>query len=291
MQGNIVKLSSLGEVEERLDALAPEPPEGGDGPNLPSILHFVWVGGRAPASVEARIRTWADLNPGCVIVLWDDHAIVGLAEAEASADLAELLEAAPNAAALSDVGRFAILNRFGGIYLDSDMEACRPIAPLLSYPNGFVVRESRSLLTASAVGLPRRSLFGQVALRSMSEVLRERESIDNFATGPPLVTELSRAARALGADGPATLPEWTFFPDNPFRFPRESRTAFPPYGIHLFDHSWAEGGELRVRRRFGRAILQLLLPRDTAVGQRRQVQLLLRRITTVELASAVSAGA
>ena len=291
MLGNFIKLSSLEEAEERLDAVPPELPSGEGGLRLPSSLHFIWVGGRAPVSVETRIRTWAQLNPACVVVLWDERAIAGLAEAEESAELAELLAVVPNPAALSDVGRFAILNRFGGIYLDSDMEACRPIASLLSYSSGFVVRESKWLLTASAVGLPRRSLFGQAALRSMSEVLRKREAIDNFATGPPLITELSRGARSLGMDGPAVLPEWTFFPDNPFRFPRESRSPFPPYAIHLFDHSWAEGGELRVRRRLARGVLQLLLPRDTAVGQRRPVQLELRRITTVELASAVSAGA
>lgn len=290
MEGNFVKVTALPEAEERIGDGGSSTADPGES-SLPPVLHFIWVGKDPPTTVRTRIRGWAELHPGYMVCLWGEEALAELGETATTPFLEELLKAAPNAAALSDVGRFAILDRFGGIYLDSDMEACRPISPLFAYPSGFVVRESKWLLTASAIGLPRGSVFGRVALSSMKAALVERGAIDNFTTGPPLITELSRAMRVLGLDGPASLPEWTFFPDNPFRFPRGSRSQFPPYGIHLFDHSWGEGDELRARRRVVRAILQLLLPRDSAVGNRRGAQLALRRITMIGLASALSVEA
>ncbi|HEY2631555.1 MAG TPA: glycosyltransferase [Solirubrobacteraceae bacterium] len=235
---------------------------------------------------------WAWLNPSFTVCLWGNRALESLADAcaEPIPQVQELMDAAPNAAALSDVGRFAILDRLGGIYLDADMEACRPIAPLLGHRGGFVVRESRWLLVASALGLPRAGAYGRVALRIMAKAKQQRGAIDNFVTGPPLITELGRAVRLLGVNGPDVLPEWTFFPDNPFRFPRRTRSTLPPFGVHLFDHSWAEGTELRLSRRIARAALQSLSPRDVAVGKRREVQLELRRLAMVEMATAAPGG-
>ncbi len=259
---------------------------------LPSSIHFIWVGAEPATEIMRRLHGWAWLNPSFAVCLWGDRGLGTLADAhsEHASNVRGLMDSAPNAAALSDVGRFAILDRLGGIYLDADMEACRPIAPLLGHQCGFVVRESRWLLVASALGLPRASAYGRVALGVMEKARLQRGGIDNFVTGPPLITELGRAVRLLGVDGPEVLPEWTFFPDNPFRFPRRTRSALPPYGVHLFDHSWAEGTELRLSRRIARAFLQSASPRDVAVGKRRDVQLELRRLAIVEMVTAASGG-
>lgn len=281
---NFHRLATLAEAEEVCSLEQNESSQDGLSPSI----HFIWVGAEPPAETMRRMHSWAWLNPSFTVCLWGEDALGALADAGPPDHMRKLMDAAPNAAALSDVGRFAVLDRFGGVYLDVDMEACRPIAPLLGYRFGFVVRESRWLLVASALGLPRASTFGRVALRVMEKARIRRGAIDNFVTGPPLITELGRAVRLLAVDGPEILPEWTFFPDNPFRFPRRTRSGLPPYGVHLFDHSWGEGVELRFSRRIARAVLQSMSPRDIAVGKRRDVQLELRRLAMVELATAVS---
>jgi hypothetical protein len=281
---NFHRFATLADAE----GVCSRPGDGNLQDSLSPSIHFIWVGAEPPGETILRMHGWAWLNPSFTVCLWGDEALGGLADAAGAEHVRELMEAAPNAAALSDVGRFAILDRFGGIYLDTDMEACRPVAPLLGHRFGFVVRESRWLLVASALGLPRASMFGRVALRVMAKAGIQRGSIDNFVTGPPLITELGRAVRLLAVDGPEVLPEWTFFPDNPFRFPRRMRSALPPYGIHLFDHSWGNGNELQFSRRVARAALQSVSPRDIAIGRRRDVQLDLRRLAMVELATAAT---
>jgi hypothetical protein len=252
-------------------------------PSLPQRINFVWVGGNLPRPVLRRMTTWATLNPEFDVLLWNDDSLAELANDDEIGLLATLCAAARNPAALSDVARFAILQRFGGIYLDADMEACRPVTALVEHEHGFVVRESRSLVQAAALGLPAGSPFARVALRVMELTTAECGELDNFASGPPLVTELCRAYRALGLCGPAVLPEWTFFPENPFRFPRRVRSALPPYGVHLYEHSWGAGSELRLARRVARGLAQSLLPRDAAVGRRMRTQRALRKLATSEL--------
>jgi hypothetical protein len=251
--------------------------------SLPALIHFVWVGPNPPSATVRRMHDWAVLNPSFSVCLWRDPPLKELAESY-GAPVPELLRATPNAAAVSDIGRFTILNALGGIYLDADMEACRPITPLLTYSAGFIVRESRWLIVASVVGLQRNSLFGRAAIGVIERMRQRNASINNFVTGPPLVTELSRAASLLAERSPVVLPDWTFFPYNPFRFPVHRRSSMPPYAIHLYDHSWGEGAELHFFRRSVRALLQILSPRDVALGKRRSVQLELRKLAIVEIA-------
>jgi hypothetical protein len=260
-------------------------PNGTEARSLPPRINFVWVGGRAPQSVLRRATSWATLNPELEVLLWDDGSMAELAAADETGSLARLCAAATNPAAFSDVARFAILQRFGGLYLDTDIDACRSVTPLLEHEHGFVVRESRSLVVAGALGLPAGSPFARVALRVMELMTAESGELGNFACGPPLVTELCRSYRALGLVGPAVLPEWTFFPENPFRVPRHIRSAHPPYGIHLYEHSWGSGSELRPARRVARALAQTLLPRDAAVGRRMRTQRALRKLARRELAA------
>ncbi len=249
---------------------------------LPPLLHFVWVGSPPTPKLRSRLSTWSSINPQTLVLLWDEEAVRELAKDDA--DVVALLDAVPNAAAFSDIARFLILVRHGGIYLDCDMEACRPITALLDDANGFVVRESRWSITASAIGLVAGSMYGQAALAVMKSELDRFGEIDNYVTGPPLVTELHRVLRLLRVpDRPAVLPAWTFFPDNPFRFPRRDLSGMPAYGIHLYDHTWASGGELTVFRRLAR-VAQVMTPKDVAVGRKSRTQRALKEACASEVA-------
>ncbi len=231
---------------------------------LPNLIHFVWVGSPPPAVVCSRLDSWAALNPDAHVLLWSEAALLELMEMPAAARRRGLYDASKNPAAKSDVARFLLLQSFGGMYFDTDMEACRPVTELRWKEHGFIARESRWLLVASALGLPADSLFGELALECMTRCTDGGE-LDNFMSGPPLITELNRAFVSNGVAGPAVTDPSAFFPDNPFRFPRSALGTTVPYAVHLFDHSWAEGGELSRMRKMLR-VAQVATPRDVAVG-------------------------
>ncbi|UHA73453.1 eCIS core domain-containing protein [Paenibacillus sp. 481] len=116
-------------------------------PIVPSLMHFVWLGGRLPAEREQNIITWSYQASHVTVNLWlDEHSerVTNVSELQRHGieirntselyDSAEELEATANklptyhggrvnpaaAGALSDVVRLEILYKEGGTYMDSD---------------------------------------------------------------------------------------------------------------------------------------------------------------------------
>lgn len=66
-------------------------------------------------------------NPDFTFILWDEDACV----ATLGLNILELKDRFQNWAAVSNLVRLLILQRYGGVYTDLDVECLKPIAPLL----------------------------------------------------------------------------------------------------------------------------------------------------------------
>ena len=95
---------------------------------IPKIIHYCWFGGKAlPKSAEKCIKSWQKYMPGYEIKRWDEsnfdiNAI----------DYTRDAYAAGKYAFVSDYARFYVLNRFGGIYFDTDVEVIAPFDDILA---------------------------------------------------------------------------------------------------------------------------------------------------------------
>ena len=98
---------------------------------IPKIIHYCWFG-RAPKPeiVESCIASWRRFCPGWELREWNED----------NWDLerfpyAQDAYASKNWALVSDVARLDILDRFGGVYLDTDVEILRenPFEPYLRF--------------------------------------------------------------------------------------------------------------------------------------------------------------
>jgi Glycosyltransferase sugar-binding region containing DXD motif len=89
----------------------------------------------------------------------------------------------------ADILRLEIMARFGGVYVDADIQNVSPLpddlfaAPWLVYEN----EEETPLVGNHAMGLSRGS---PLALEALSLIRAGREGIVAFATGPGLITEV-----------------------------------------------------------------------------------------------------
>lgn len=94
---------------------------------IPKIIHYIWLGGNPLNEVaEKCIESWKKYCPDYEIKRWD--------ESNLDLDIVPYVRQAYDAkkyAFASDVLRFDILNREGGIYLDVDVELIKNIDPLL----------------------------------------------------------------------------------------------------------------------------------------------------------------
>jgi len=91
---------------------------------IPEILHFIWLGSPLPQEYADNIAAWRELLPTYTIKLWTEADLEAFNLANR-----DLFEEEINYAARSDIWRYEILYRYGGIYLDTDQRPVVAINP------------------------------------------------------------------------------------------------------------------------------------------------------------------
>lgn len=103
---------------------------------IPKIIHYAWFGGKPlPADAQKYIEQWRRLLPDYEIRRWD--------ESNFPLDYNRYTRQAAKMKAwafVSDVCRLYVLDKFGGIYLDTDIELLKTLDPMLE--NSFIGEES-----------------------------------------------------------------------------------------------------------------------------------------------------
>lgn len=94
---------------------------------IPRIIHYCWFGGRPlPKSAQRCIASWRKFLPDCEICEWNEENF----DVNAHPYTREAY-AAGKFAYVSDFARYKILEEYGGIYFDTDVEVIAPLEDLL----------------------------------------------------------------------------------------------------------------------------------------------------------------
>ncbi len=91
------------------------------GDRIPRVFHYIWVGGNEkPESVKYYIESWRKHCPDYEIIEWNEKNYNVMANR-----YAREAYKAKKWAFVTDYMRLDILDRFGGIYVDSDVEVLK----------------------------------------------------------------------------------------------------------------------------------------------------------------------
>jgi mannosyltransferase OCH1-like enzyme len=82
---------------------------------IPKIIHQIWLGSEVPESLKVCMQTVRQTNPGYEYRLWTDADVI-----QFDFKNKELYNSCRNYGQKSDILRYAILEKFGGVYLDTD---------------------------------------------------------------------------------------------------------------------------------------------------------------------------
>ena len=108
----------------------------GTTPKIPKIIHYFWFSGDPyPEKVQKCIDSWHKFCPDYEFKKWD------LTNYKTDCKYANMALSQHFWALASDYGRCDVVHRYGGIYLDSDVELVKPLDDLL-YDKGFFCFES-----------------------------------------------------------------------------------------------------------------------------------------------------
>ncbi len=97
---------------------------------IPKIIHQTWKTSDVPERFRPLQDSWKRLHPAWEYRFYDDEACRALV-AEAFPELLELYDACPHGVQRADIFRYLVVARHGGVYADMDVEAIRPLDPVL----------------------------------------------------------------------------------------------------------------------------------------------------------------
>jgi inositol phosphorylceramide mannosyltransferase catalytic subunit len=196
---------------------------------IPRTIHRVWVGGKPmPSEYERFGASFAEHNPGWEMRLWSEADLV-----ELGIDDAER-ERARTHSELSNLMRYEVLCRFGGVYVDTDVECLRALEPLLCGIDAFAALEGEGRVGNAIVGsVPGHRAFTRAARLARRTLGTGAHSVD--ANGPymlSLIIEQEPSVTIFGAH--------LFYP---YRWdePERRHEAFPDaYMVHHWAKSWGQ---------------------------------------------------
>lgn len=91
-------------------------------PKIPKIIHQVWLGSPLPEEFKEFMRSWVAQHPGWQYKLWDDAEV-----AKITLYNQQYYDSTDNYGVKSDILKWEIVYRYGGVYIDTDFECLQPL--------------------------------------------------------------------------------------------------------------------------------------------------------------------
>jgi inositol phosphorylceramide mannosyltransferase catalytic subunit len=195
---------------------------------IPRVFHRIWLGPEPMPEAESAFgETWALHHPDWEHRLWGDDDLPELGVP------AEIVARAENPVELSDVARFHILARYGGVYVDTDFECLRPLDPLVKGLDAFAAFQRAGEVNTALLG----AIAEHPAFCRAAELVIETFGRAPLpaSSGPPFFTHLLW-----------DFPEVTLFPPELFypylwTEPERRHEYFPDaYAVHHWAMSWRQ---------------------------------------------------
>lgn len=157
---------------------------------IPKIIHHVWVGPKPIPDQEKKfIESWKGLHPEYDFILWKDNNLDKLEINDTCK--AVMKNAGEKYACQADIVRYIAVNKFGGIYTDTDIICYKNISNLLEEKLKFIAlrpHDGNWITNAFFASTPNHPILNSV----ISNMKDEKYRIDN-PYGPAYLTRHLRS--------------------------------------------------------------------------------------------------
>ena len=231
---------------------------------IPKVIHYCWVGDAPlPAKQRACIASWKRVMPDAEIREWNETNY----DFHKNAYMDEAYRA-KKWGFVPDYARLDIIYRYGGIYLDTDVEMLKPLDPLLDAP--FCGFESKSFV---ALGLIFAAEPGNATVKALRDAYDGLHFVNPDGTlsqkpSPQIQTEQLRAMGLKDDDGTIqSVGGFRVYPKEyfaPKSLDGECHVTKNSYCIHHYEASWVPL-RWKVFRKVRRVLEAVFGPRVTQV--------------------------
>lgn len=206
---------------------------------IPKIIHQIWLGSPVPEVYAPYMKSWQEKHPDWEYRLWIDENISSLFPLYNQV----YFEAAENHGMKSDILRWELLYRFGGVYADMDFECLNPLDELhyaYDFYTGIQPLDAIFLqLGAALVG----SIPGHPILKHCIETIKDDWHLKGAPkkTGPVHFTKSFYACAGKGTIDIALPPHYVY-PLGSTEKPTDEAYARwiqqGSYAVHWWSKSW-----------------------------------------------------
>lgn len=213
---------------------------------VPKVIHRIWIGGEEPEWQAGFRESWE--QPGWELRQWGDEEVAELGLRNQS--LYDRARGRFAGQLRSDILRYEILHRYGGVYVDADFECRRPLAELEEMVDGascFAAWEEQDIWINNALmGCePGHSFVEELIARLPASLACQPHARPTITTGPQFLTGIYREAFV---DEVRVLPQRLFYPYLWNELMRE-REEFPnAFAVHHWGNRRRERWQPKTRR-------------------------------------------
>lgn len=211
---------------------------------IPKIIHWIWLGSPLPNKYKILQDSWKRLNPGWEFKLWTDKDVANFGMKNKM-----LFDKSKNWGQKSDIWRYEILDRYGGIYIDTDFE-CLKCFDELHHICDFYTGIGYDLIDPYLYNGLIASVPGHPILKACIQNVKVNNSENNMAiindTGPLMFTRtFFQNINSIYKYKTVAFPVTFFYPlSNRDRYlnhlEMKKKIKTESYAIHYYDTSWVK---------------------------------------------------
>lgn len=198
---------------------------------IPKIFHRIWLDEVVPPIYEVFWMKFQELHPDWEFRTWNDST-----EALDFMDLNYLWDEVNPIAGRTDLLRYEIMAKIGGVYVDTDVEPLQSFESLLEVETPFLAWEAEDRLCPTVIGAPPNNPpFVEFVeyLPGWIDGTRGKTTDPVLVTGPIPLTEFM-----TGREDIRRLPPYYFYPVGPLERKLIGGDYHPD---SLAVHHWSKG--------------------------------------------------
>jgi mannosyltransferase OCH1-like enzyme len=205
---------------------------------IPKIIHQIWLGSEVPTSLRQHMDSIQRVNLDYKYILWTD-----LEADKFDFKNKDLYNNCKNYGQKSDILRYAILNEFGGVYLDTDFVGCKSFDELLNldFFTGVSYDKEPTMFNGLIGSTPGNAII--TALNDIKEV-RDGDGMEVIkSTGPWYLTDVVYN-NIMNVERIAVMPLEYFYPYPNFNHDKVLGDDYTKYitektiCVHLWHSRW-----------------------------------------------------
>lgn len=222
-------------------------------PVIPKLIHQIWLGDKKlPKSCIPWMKSWKKFNPDWEYKFWDEENI-----RELNINDFDVYSKKINPGYRSDILRYIILKKFGGLYADTDFECLKSIpSDFLKYKfvAGNMFGNKPSIGNSILLSSPNFILLDNVLTHIKSTLYKNEINYIIENSGPENVTKEYFGLEKFNKEHSLILPSNYFYPYPNFMLNKQTNRYLEienvSLGIHHWQMTWMKGSLLnRIRNK------------------------------------------